>query len=132
MTGVKGSFTPIKLSEDRTGTINDTIALVFKVKHLSKKSPSCATLEKYEETPIFISVDITEEAVESVARKLPGSFGPGVTDLEALQGWILKFGEDSTRLRTGVETFLEWLFNGILPWEAYRAFMLVHLIALDK
>ena len=29
-------------------------------------------LEMYEETPIFIPIDITEETVESVARKLFG------------------------------------------------------------
>ena len=63
-------------------------------------------LETYEKTPIFIPVNITEEAVESVARKLLRSPNTGGTDLEALKGWILKFGEDSTRLRTSVEFFL--------------------------
>ena len=61
-----------------------------------------------------------------------GSFGPVGTDLEALQGWLLKFGEDSTRLRTSVENVLDWLSDGIPPWAAYRAFMSGHLIALDK
>ena len=31
-----------------------------------------------------------------------------------------------------METFVDWLANGILPWAAYRAFMSGHLIALDK
>ena len=89
-------------------------------------------LETYKETPIFIPVDITEEAVELLARKLLGGSGPLGTDLEALQGWLLKFGEDSTRLRTSVENFVDWLSDGIPPWAAYRAFMSGHLIALDK
>ena len=89
-------------------------------------------LEIYEETPIFIPVNITEEAVELVARKLLGSFGPGGTDLEELQGCLLKFGEDSTRLLTSVETFVDWLANGSPSWAAYYAFMSGHLIALDK
>ena len=80
----------------------------------------------------FILVDITEEAVESVAHKISGGSGPGGTDLEAQQGWILKFSEDSTRLRTSVETFVDWLANGIPPWAAYRAFMPGRLIVLDK
>ena len=50
----------------------------------------------YEEAPVFIPVDVTEEALESVAQKKLGSSGPGVTDSEVLQGWLLKFGEDST------------------------------------
>ena len=117
---------------DRTGTIDETVTSVLEGKHLSEIIPSCATLETYEETHIFIPVDITEEALESVARKLLGSSGPGGTDSEALQGWLLKFGEYITRLRTSVETFVDWLDNGSPPWAAYCAFMSGRLIALNK
>ena len=86
----------------------------------------------YNKTPIFIPVNITEEDVESVAQKLLGGSGPACTDSEALQGWILKFGVDSTRLHTSVETFVDWIANGSPPWTAYRAFMSGRLIALDK
>ena len=68
--------------------------------------PPCSALEAYNETPIFVPVDITDDVVKSVARKLSGGLGPGVKDLEALQGWILKFGEYSKRIRTRVETFV--------------------------
>ena len=61
-----------------------------------------------------------------------GGSGPGGTDWEALQVWLLKFEEDSTRLRTSMETFMDWLTNGIPPWAAYRAFMLGRVIVLDK
>ena len=50
-------------------------------------------LETYEETPMFIPVDIMEDTVES-SKKLSGSLGLGGKDSENLQGWILKFGED--------------------------------------
>ena len=123
---------PDELAEDRTVTINEAVVSVLEGKHTSKNIPSCATLETYEDTPIFIPVDITKEAVELVARKLLGSSGPGGTDSEALQGWILKFGEDSTRIRTSVETVLDWLANGIPPWTAYREFMSSRLIVLEK
>ena len=33
---------------------------------------SCSTLDTYEETPIFIPVDITEDSVESVAQMFWG------------------------------------------------------------
>ena len=52
--------------------------------------------------------------------------------MEVLQVWLLKFGEDSTILRTSVETFFDWLADGIPPWAAYCAFMSGRLIALDK
>ena len=55
--------------------------------------------------PIFILVDITEKVVESVAQKLSWSIGPSGTYLEALQGWILKFGDHSKKLRINVEFF---------------------------
>ena len=73
-----------------------------------------------------------QEAVESVVQKLLGRSGPVGTDSEALQGWLLKFGEDSTRLRTIVENFVDWLANGSPPWAAYCAFMSGRLIALDS
>ena len=123
---------PYELAQDRTGTINETVTLGLEEKNLSKKILSCATLETYEDTPIFIPVKILEEAVELVARKILGSSGPGGTDSESLQVWLLKFGENSTRLFTSVEIFVDWLSNGSPPWEAYRALMSGRLIALDK
>ena len=38
------------------------------------------------------------------SQKLLGGAGHRGTDSEALQGWILKFGEDSKKLRISVET----------------------------
>ena len=63
-------------------------------------------LEAYEAIPIFIPVDITDDVVESVARKCLGSPVPGGTDSEALHGWLLKFGEDSKILRIILEIFI--------------------------
>ena len=77
-------------------------------------------------------IKIAEEAIQSVSRKHFGSYGPGGTDFDALQGWLLKFEEDSSRLFTSVETFFNWLANGSPPWVAYHTFMSVRLIAIDK
>ena len=91
-----------------------------------------STLEVYKKTLIFIPVYITEDMAKSVARKLSGSSGPGGTDSEDLQGWILKFGEHSKRLCSSVETFVEWISTGSPPWTAYCAFMSGRLTTLDK
>ena len=112
--------------------INETVALVLEGKHPSKTISSCATLETYKETPIFIPVGITEEAVESVAQKRLGRSVPGGVESEELHGWLLKCGDVSTRLRTSIETFVDWLANGIQSWAAYCAFMSGRLIVLDK
>ena len=55
--------------------------------------------------PIFIPVDIMEDSVKSVVQKLTGSSVPVGMDSEALQEWVLNFGEDSKRLRSSFETF---------------------------
>ena len=60
------------------------------------------------------------------------SSSPRDTESEALQGWILKFGDCITILRTIVGTFVDWLDNGNLTWVDYREFMSSRLIAIDK
>ena len=67
-------------------------------KNPPEKKPLDVMLELYESMPFFIPVYIMEEVVESVARKLPGSSGPGGMDSEALQGWLLKFGDNSKNI----------------------------------
>ena len=99
-----GGVQPVILAEDWTVFINKTAALLFSGKYPHENNSSCATLETYDRTPIFITVYITEDAVKSVARKLWGGSGPGGTNLEALQEWVLKFGEDRKILSTIVET----------------------------
>ena len=72
-------------------------------------TPRCYTLEVYDETPIFITMDITEDVVELVTEKLSGSSGTGVTDSEDLQRWLLKSGEDIKILFTSVEIIVDWI-----------------------
>ena len=68
---------------------------------------NCSTLEVYNKTPIFIFVDITEDVVELVALKRLGSSVLGATDSEALQGWLLKIGEDITKHHISVEILID-------------------------
>ena len=73
-----------------------------------------------------------EDTVESVTRNISGISGPAITNSESLQELLLKFGEDSKRLRTSVETFVDWIANGSPPWADYYEFISRHLIALNK
>ena len=67
-------------------------------------------LEVYEATLVFfIPVDIMEDVVKSVARKLSGSAGPSGTDSESLQGWPLKFGDHSRNICVNVRYFVDCL-----------------------
>ena len=81
---MRGGGQPDELAEDHKGTINETVASVLEVKHPCQNIPSCAMLKTYEEAPIFIPINITEEAVELVASKLSGGSDMVGTDLEAL------------------------------------------------
>ena len=85
----------------------------------------------YDERPIFIPMDITEDMVATVTRKILGRSVPGGTDSEALQGWILKFGEDKSKYISD-ETFIDWLANQNSPWSDYWVFMSGCLIELNK
>ena len=94
--------------------------------------PHIYTLKLYKETPVFIPVGIAEDVVKSVARKLLGSAGAGGTDLDALQGWLIKFKDHSKKLHVSVETFVEWLADRSPSCAAYWEFMSVLLISLYK
>ena len=65
-------------------------------------------------------------------RNFQGGSGPGYIDSEALQGWLLKFGEGNKKLCIDVEMFVDWLANQSLPWIAYHEFMSGRLISLNK
>ena len=69
MTGKRGKFETRKCAEECTDTINKTVASVLEGKHPREKNSTCSMLEMYEETPIFITVKIMEDAVKSVANK---------------------------------------------------------------
>ena len=74
--------------------MGETIPSVLAGKHLHEKNPTRSMLEAYNKTPIFITVEVMEDVVELVVRKLLGGLDPRGTDSEALQGWILKFREE--------------------------------------
>ena len=77
-------------------------------------------------------MDIEEDVVKFVTRKISGILGPVCTDSEALQGWLLKFREESKILGANVEPFVDWLANNSPPWENYHTFISGRLISLDK
>ena len=81
---------------------------------------------------IFISVNITDDEVKLVPQKCSGDPDPGGTDPEALHKWLLQLGEDSKKIRTSVENFVNRIANGIPPWVAYRAFIYGRLVMLSK
>ena len=86
------------MASDKTDVTEETAVMVLAKKHMHKNIPYSSIIEVYDKTPIFIPVDIMEDVVKLVAQNLLGSLVTGGTDSEALQGWLLKFGEDSKKL----------------------------------
>ena len=50
-------------------------------------------LKAYEETHVYVPIDITKDVVQSDMQNLSVSAGPSGTDSEALQGCLLKLGD---------------------------------------
>ena len=86
------------MPSNKTSITEETTTTFLAKKHSHGKILHSSTLEVYNEAPIFISVDIAEDVVKLATQKLSGSLAPGGIELEALQGWLLKVGEDSKKL----------------------------------
>ena len=54
-------------------------------------SHGCA-MPYFDKCPEHVDLDITEETVSKMARKLKGAAGVGGTDSETIASWLLKFG----------------------------------------
>jgi hypothetical protein len=89
-------------TDEKTGL---KVAEVLASKHPDARIPDTDKLPEYDEVPDFADLDITEDVVEMVARRLSGSAGIGGTDSHALTHWLLSFGEASRKLRLALASF---------------------------
>jgi hypothetical protein len=105
---------------------------VHQSKHPDTQILEASKLEDYKIAPNFVDLDITEELIKKVAQCLSGSVGPGGADTQAIQHWLLRFGQTSQGLGKAVCEFTDWMANDLLSWVAYRALKAERLVALDK
>jgi hypothetical protein len=101
-------------------------------KHPKPRVPALEDFEEYEVVPDFVVIDVTEEVVEQVSARLSGSAGPGGSDAQSVQHWMLRHGQASQLLRQSVRDYVDWIANGSPPWAAIRALKAGRLVALDK
>ena len=87
-------------------------------KHPNARPPPASMLPKFSMTPDLVDLNITNETVKAVGRKLSGSGGLGGTDAMSVRSWLLQFGGASRKFRTAVAYFGEWMSNGYPPWAA--------------
>ena len=85
-----------------------------------------------DDLPPLIDVDVTGSHVERVARMIRGGAGPGGSSAIQWQGFLLRYGAHSERLRDSMAELARHLANSIIDWTDIRALMASRLIALDK
>jgi hypothetical protein len=105
--------------DDLDKKTGDRVIDALKAKHPDARVPDASELEDYEEVPDLVDLDITAEVVEKVARRLSGSAGPGGTDAQAIQHWLLRHGAASCSLGKAVCNLVDWLANDAPPWATY-------------
>ena len=102
---------------------------VLRAKHPEACAPSASSINAYPSRPPDLAhVNLSEETVIEILRRLSGEPGPGVTNLVSLKHWLLQFDETSGKLRQIVVEFAEWLENKRPPWASYHALMSIGLI----
>ena len=94
--------------------------------------PECSYFEEYKEDPDVAPLEISEEDVIWVARKLSGAAGQSGTDVMAFQSWLLCFFQESASLEEEMAAWTDWISNDSPPWAAYRTIMTAQLVALKN
>ena len=105
---------------------------VLESKHPDPTPTAYGTLHKYDETPPLVPVQITDDIVLKVARRLKGSCGLDGTNAHSLRSWLTRFKQSSKHLRDSLASLAQWMSNELVPWPAIRALLSCRLIALDK
>ena len=65
----------------------------------------------FEPCPELINIEVTEDNVEKVAKRLSRSAASSGIDSVSMSYWLLKFAGASTNLRRSIAKFVEWLAN---------------------
>ena len=126
------SMETMKAKNGQGKLVDMTVLDALLLKHPDPGLASAAACTTYPTLPDLIDLDITGGHIQTVARRLRGSAGPGGSDAEAWQDWLLRFGAHSERLRDSVAHLARVIANSPVQWEFIRALMANRLIALDK
>ena len=95
------------------------------------ENPTCTTFEDYEEVPVTVPPDFTEDDITWVASKISGITDALRAEEIELRNWLIRFGCGSEELRFVVTRLADWVAkppppplghllrtNGLLPVSA--------------
>ena len=123
-----GVFQPAKICP-KTGK---PVLYILHSKHPGARSLTEGILEAYRGNQLaLVPVDISNETVVFVTRRLLRAAGPGRSELFSIQHWLLQFGAAGSELGKIIGKFGEWMSNRCF-WASYRALMLGRIIGLEK
>ena len=94
-----------------------TVRDVLLEKHPEGLEPEPHAMPHYDSLPDLPWVVVTPEHIETAARRLQGSAGPGGANGDYCQHWLLRCGTHSAKLREAVANLASLMANKIVPWE---------------
>ena len=80
---------------------------VLASKHPIGKDVEIGSLPIFESYPELVNIEVTEDSVDKVVRRLSGSVGPSEIDSVSMSHWLLKFGGTRINLRRSIAKFVE-------------------------
>ncbi|KAF6200183.1 hypothetical protein GE061_006484 [Apolygus lucorum] len=131
---MEGGTTTVLAPESEIDENGTTVLDELSAKHPSPTIPNPSQIQLMggQELPPMLQVQVTNEHVEKVARKLHGGGGPSGTSSEQWVDFLLRHGRHSQRLRAAVATLANKLANENVSWESIQALVASRLVALDK
>ena len=93
-----------------------SVAHILQEKHPEASQSSTRAFMPCDELPPLVDVDITGSHIESAARRIRGSSGPGGSTGAQFQCYLLRFWSSSSTLRDAVAELVRYLANGIVEW----------------
>ena len=80
---------------------------VLASKHPIGKDVEISNLPIFESYPELVNIEVTEDSVDKVVRRLSGSVGPSEIDSVSMSHWLLEFGGTRINLRRSIAKFVE-------------------------
>ena len=104
----------------------------LKLKHSQGRDIEVENLPLFDSCRALIQIEVANENVELVAKRICGSAGPSGINSISMSHWLLKFGGASAKLWKSIKKLIKWLTNGYPLWAAYREITCCILVSLDK
>ena len=98
-----GILMPGDVDEKSGNLVNE----ILESKHPIGRDVKISSFPIFESCPELINIEVIEDSVERVARRISGSASPSGIDLLSMSHWLLKFSRASTNIRRSIAKLVE-------------------------